>query len=119
MNLEKNGTLQYSLELWANMMGNDFSELRRMWYPASTPGLSGSRVVNDDAWEDLEDSFENSVVLCVEGAVNSLTAAQRGALEHHLGLSAVLRIRCYEERLAEALQKVWLALLSNGCANGG
>jgi hypothetical protein len=117
MDIEKNGTLQYSLDLWVKMMRNDFSEFRQLWYPSHTPGLHGRKVVTEDAWEDMEDSFESAVVQCVQGAVNSLTAAQRGALERDLGLTAVCRVRDYEDQLKDAKQKVWLALLSKGCAS--
>ena len=70
----------------------------------------------ESAWDDLECSFEQSVVNCIEGAVKSLTSTQRAALERHLELTMVVRVREYEDRLEEARQKVWLALLANGCA---
>ena len=112
---DRDATLQWALDLWKNMMGDDFGEIRSHWYPAQTPGLHGKRSVTEDAWEALESSFEQSVVLCVQGAVKNLTAPQRGALERHLELCLCVRIPHYEERLEEAKQKVWLALLGNGC----
>lgn len=114
MNHDKNGTLQYALDLWVRMMNNNFAEVRALWYPAASPGLVGRQVVSENAWEDIECSCEAAIVACVEGAVKSLTATQRGALEHHLGLSAVVMVRDYDERLEEALQKVWLSLLVRG-----
>lgn len=114
MNHDKNGTLQYALDLWVRMMRNNFSEVRALWYPPRSPGLEGRQVVSEHAWEDIECSCEAAIVACVDGAVKSLTATQRGALEHHLGLSAVVRVRNYDERLEEALQKVWLNLLVRG-----
>lgn len=114
MNHDKNGTLQYALDLWVRMMRNNFSEVRMLWYPKRSPGLEGRQVVSEHAWEDIEDSVEAAIVACVDGAIKSLTATQRGALEHHLGLSAVVRVRQYDERLDEALQKVWLSLLVRG-----
>lgn len=115
--VDKNGTLNYALQLWASMMADDFGEIRSLWYPAQTPGLHVKGSVTESAWEDLECSFEQSVVQAVQGAVKSLTAAQRGALERELGLTAVCRIPHYDDRLEEARQKVWLALLANGCAS--
>jgi len=117
MTHDKNAMLDYALDLWASMMSDDFSEYRAMWYPASTPGLEGKKGRGVEAFEELESSFEQSIVGCVQGAVKSLTATQRGALERHLGLTVVLRVRDYEIRLEEAKQKVWLALLANGCAS--
>lgn len=107
-------TLDWALQLWVSMMSDDFSEYRRIWYPKATPGLEGKRSVTESAWDDMECSFEQSVVSCVEGAVKSLTKAQRVALEGHLELSQTVGLA---ESLSEARQKVWLALAANGCAN--
>ncbi len=117
MNHDRNATLAYALDLWCRMMSDDFGEFRAIWYPASSPGLECKRSRGAEAFEELESSFEQSIVGCVQGAVESLTATQRGALERHLELTMTVRIPHYEERLEEAMQKVWLALLTHGCAS--
>ena len=114
MTHDKNATLDFALSLWAGMMANDFAEIRSHWYPAKTPGLEGKQARGTEAFEELESSWETSVVGAVEGAVKSLTATQRACLERHLELTMVCRVRNYEDRLAEAKQKVWLALVANG-----
>lgn len=112
--IEKNATLVWALDLWAGMIRNDFAEYRKHWYPAASPGLCGKGGKGEEAYEELESSFEASVVGAVEGAVKSLTAPQRACLERHLELTMVCRVPHYEDRLAEAMQKVWLALVANG-----
>lgn len=112
--IDGNASLDYALGLWRDWMGNDFAEIRKIWFPASTPGLHGRQVVTEDAWEELESECESRIVLCVQAAVENLTAAQRGALERHLGLTACVRIRDYAGQLEEAKMKVWRHLLANG-----
>ena len=104
----------YALELWRSHMANNFSVLRALWYPPRTPGLSSGYVVSEDAFEELADECEERIVQVVQGVVVGLPPAMRGALEHSLGLSAVLRVRNYEDQLAEARARVYRAVLGAG-----
>lgn len=109
-----NASLDYALGLWRDWMGNNFGEIRKIWFPAKTPGLEGRRVITEDAWEELEDECESRIVMCVNAAVTNLTPGQRAALERHLGLTAAIRVRDYAGQLDEAKMKVWRYLLANG-----
>ena len=106
--------VDYALELWHQWMANNFSVLREIWYPSRTPGLSGGGVVSEDAFEDLESECEERIVQTVQGVVASMPPGMRGALEHSLGLTAVLRIRDYENQLAEARARVYRAVIGAG-----
>jgi hypothetical protein len=108
------GVIEYALSLWADHMANNFSEIRALWYPARTPGLSGGWVVSQDAFEDLECECEQRIVQVVQGAVTSMPPAMRAALELSLGLSAVVRVKDYEGQLAEARARVFRAVVGAG-----
>lgn len=115
MNQDNNAALAWALSLWNDWMRNDFAELRPLWYPAQSIGLEGRRSVNEENHsEDTDESIEHRVAMCVQNAVQNLTAAQRGALERSLGLCVVVRVRDYEQQLQDAHNRVWRALLSNG-----
>lgn len=114
MNDNQEAVVAYALDLWHNHMANNFSVLREIWYPSRTPGLSGGGVVSEDGFEDLANECEERIVQVVQGVVTSMTPAMRGALEYSLGLTAVLRIRHYEDRLAEARARVYRAVVGAG-----
>lgn len=114
MNRDNDAIVDYALHLWHGWMANNFSVLREIWYPSRTPGLSGGGVVTEDAFEELESECEERIVQVVQGVVESLTPGMRGALEHSLGLSAVLRVRDYEDQLAEARARVYRAVIGCG-----
>ena len=114
MNDNQEAVVAYALDLWHGWMANNFSELREIWYPSRTPGLSGGRLVTVDAFEELENECEERIVQVVQGVVTSLTPGMRGALEYSLGLTAVLRVRHYEDQLAEARARVYRAVIGAG-----
>lgn len=95
--IDKNATLMYALDLWAGMIRNDISEYRRIWYPPASPGLCGKGGKGEEAYEDLESSFEAEVVKAVEGAVKSLTMAQEKALDKHLGATTTWALYAMEQ----------------------
>lgn len=114
MTHDNEAVIDYVLQLWRDWMSNNFAEIRELWYPARTPGLSNGGVVTEEAWEDLETECEQRIVQTVQGAIAGMTPTMRGAIEHSLGLSSVLRIRDYEGQLEEARQRVYRAVLSQG-----
>lgn len=114
MDMSEQPALMWALELWRDWLRHDAGELRKLWYPAKSVVLEPRKVVTEDAWQDLEDEMHSRVVQCVQSAVESLNAAQRGALERSLGLCAVVRVRNQEERLQEAYSTIWRVLLAKG-----
>ena len=115
MNQEHNAALAYALSLWSDWMRNDFAEIRPLWYPAKSLVLEVRQSVTEATEEDAEGTIEHRIALEVNNAVQNLTPAQRAALERSLALCAVVRLKDYQEQLAEAQQKVWLHLIARGC----
>lgn len=114
MDMDYNPMLEHCLDIWMRHMSNDFGEVRKLWYPSRAAGLEPRKSVTESAWDDLEDEMEARVVSVVQTAIENLTAAQRGALERHLGLCAVVHFRNYQESLDEARGKIWRHLMSQG-----
>ena len=103
-----------AINLWLHWMQSDYSEMRALWYPSKTPGLSGnwSRAVSD--WEDFEDSLDARIITVVNTAVTNLSPALRCAFEVDVGLRAVWRVRDQEGMADEAKQRIQRALLADG-----
>jgi hypothetical protein len=109
-----NAALAWALALWKDWLSNDFSEIRQLWYPAQSMVLECRGSVTESTADDTDNAIEHRVAMCVQNAVQNLTAAQRGALERSLGLCVVVRVRDYEQQLEDAHGRVWRALLSQG-----
>ena len=112
---EHKAALKHALSLWCDWMRNDFAELRPLWYPAESLVLEVRQSVTESTDKEIEDTIEHRIALEVNNAVQNLTPAQRAALERSLALCAVVRLRDYQEQLAETQQKVWLHLIARGC----
>lgn len=117
MDIDRNASLAYALDLWADWLRSDFGEIRRLWYPSRSVGLECRKSVTEDAFEDLEDEVEGRIVIVVNTAVGNLPPAYRAALEMSLGLLNVCRVRNAEEMATEARARVWRALCAEGCGN--
>lgn len=114
MNMSENPSLTYALDLWCDYMRSDWTELRPLWYPHRSPGLTGGWARGQEAWHDLEDECEGRIVIVVNAAVGNMPPAMRAALEASLGLLSVCRVRNAEEMALEAKARVWRALLAEG-----
>jgi hypothetical protein len=114
--MNDHATVDIALDLWKDWMSSDWSELRPLWFPGETPGMCGNWSRGESAWEDLQESVESRIVMVVNTAVGNMSPAMRAALEMSLGLLSVCRIRNQEELATEARERVFRALMSNGCA---
>lgn len=117
MDMSENPLLEAALALWCDYMRSDWTELRPLWYPKESPGLVGNWARGQEAWNDLQDECEGRIVVVVNRAVGDLTPAMRAALEASIGLLSACRVRNAEEMAQEARNRVWRALLAEGCAN--
>lgn len=102
--------LEPFLEIWARHMADDFAELRELLYPPRAVGTNDRLTVvrneaESDSWVVLE---------VLKGAIGNLTADQLKALELDQGLRIVADITNQAERLEEAQQLIWRALVSHG-----
>ena len=115
MDDNRNASLAYALSLWADWMRNDFAEIRALWYPAKSLSLECRQSVTEDTASEHEDQIEHRIAVEVNNGVINLTPAQRAAIERSLGLCAVVRMRDYDQQLADAQGILWRHLLARGC----
>jgi hypothetical protein len=115
MNIDQAAALGYALSLWADFMKNDFAEIRPLWYPSKSLCLEVRQSVTEETDIDTGNEIEHRIAIEVNNAVRNLTAAQRSALERSIGLTAVVRMRDYEQQLCDAHGRIWRHLLSSGC----
>ena len=66
MDIDRNASLQYALDLWADWLRADFGEIRKLWYPSRSAGLECRKSVTEDAFEDLEDEVRNADEMATE-----------------------------------------------------
>lgn len=102
--------LEPFLEIWARHMADDFAELRQLLYPSRAVGTYDRLTVvrneaESDSWAVLE---------VLKGAIGNLTVDQLKALELDQGLRTVANIDDHGQRLGEALQVIWRALVAHG-----
>ena len=115
MTNDQNATLAYALSLWADWMRNDFAEVRALWYPAKSMVLEPRQSVTEDTASEHEDDIEHRIVIEVNNGMINLTPGQRSAIERSLGLTAIVKVRDYEEQLAMAQDRIWRHILAMGC----